>query len=267
MERTDHAQEVELAFSRQAESFNASAVANATEILEAIIQSARPRSTERWLDAACGPGVVSRRLARVAGSVHGIDATSAMIEAARREAEIASIGNATFEVADATDTTALDASYDGAVTRFSLHHIPVPARLFQELARVVRPGGTVVILDHLADDEAEARSWAQEIERLRDPSHWACLSQSRLRDLGRDAGLALEHEQRFSFELDFEDWLQRGTSNRSSHDLVERSLTERPAGTECFNIRGKAGGRILRLEMWLGEWRNNGEKPGQRTSA
>lgn len=99
MEWTDHGQGVERAFSRQAESFNASAVANATEILEAIIQNGRPEPDERWLDAACGPGVVSRRLARVAGSVHGIDATSAMIETARREAEIASIDNATFEVA------------------------------------------------------------------------------------------------------------------------------------------------------------------------
>ena len=258
MERTDHARDVEKAFSHQAESFNASAVANAEEILEAIVQSAQPQPTERWLEAACGPGIVSRRLARLAGSVHGIDVTPDMIATARREAETAGIENATFEVADATSIPAPDSSYDGAVTRFSLHHIPVPSRLVHELARVVRPGGTIAVLDHLADDGAEARSWAQEIERLRDPSHWACLSRERLRELGRNAGLALDHEQCFSFELDFEDWLHRGTTNPDSHDLVEQCLAERPTGTDCFNIHGPTGERVLRLQMWLGVWCDEG---------
>jgi SAM-dependent methyltransferase len=233
-------------------------VANADRILDAIVHSAQPQPTERWLEAACGPGIVSRRLARLAGSVHGVDVTPDMIATARRAAQTAGIDNATFEVADATSTPAPDSSYDGAVTRFSLHHIPVPSRLLHELARVVRPGGTIVVLDHMADDEPEARSWAQEIERLRDPSHWACLSQARLRDLGRNAGLALDHERCFSFELNFEDWLQQGTTDPAAHDLVERGLAERPAGTNCFKIRGQSAKRVLGLQMWLGVWRDKG---------
>jgi ubiquinone/menaquinone biosynthesis C-methylase UbiE len=258
MERTGHAQDIERAFSRQAESFNASAVANAEEILQAIVQGAHPQRTERWLDAACGPGIVSRRLAGFAGAVYGIDVTPDMIATARREVEAAGIDNARFEVADATSIPAPDSSYDGAVTRFSLHHIPVPSRLLRELARVVASGGNIVVVDHLADAEPEARSWAQEIERLRDPSHWASVSQERLHDLGRRAGLALDHEQCFGFELNFEDWLHRGTSDPAARDLVEQGLAERPTGTDCFNIHGHADGRILGLQMWLGVWRHQG---------
>lgn len=98
----DHARAVERAFSSQAESFNASAVANADEILEAIVAHAQPQSSQRWLDAACGPGVVSRRFARTAQSVHGIDVTQAMVTTARREALAAGAENVTFEVGDAT---------------------------------------------------------------------------------------------------------------------------------------------------------------------
>jgi ubiquinone/menaquinone biosynthesis C-methylase UbiE len=254
-ELTDHERDIESAFSRQAESFNASAIANADELLEAIVESARPQPAERWLEAACGPGIVSRRLGRLVGSVHGIDLTPAMIATARREAQAAGIDNVTFEVADAASIPAPDSSYDGAVTRFSLHHIPVPARVVRELARVVRPGGTIAVLDHLADPEPEARAWAHEIERLRDPSHWACLSRQRLLDLGRESGLALEYERRFSFELDFEDWLQRGTTDAGAHELVEQALAENPTGTGCFNVHGRPGGRVLRLQMWLGVWR------------
>lgn len=254
MEPIDHARAVERAFSSQAESFNASAVANADEILEAIVAHAQPQSSQRWLDAACGPGVVSRRFARTAQSVHGIDVTQAMVTTARREALAAGAENVTFEVGDATRTSLPDASFDGAVTRFSIQHIPMPSRLFAELGRVVRPGGSVVVLDHLADDNVEDRSWAQEIERIRDPSHWACLSQPRLRELGRQAGLTLDHDQRFSFELDFDDWLRRGTDSQEARDLVKQSLGDRPTGSDCFSVHTTPDGRVLRLRMWLGIW-------------
>jgi SAM-dependent methyltransferase len=254
MKRGDHARIVDRAFSAQAESYNASAVANADEILRVVVAQARPKPTDRWLDAACGPGIVSRRLAGTAGSVHGIDATPAMVETARREAQTAGLRNVTFDVGDATRTAEPDASFNGAVTRFSVHHIPVPSRLFDELRRVVRPGGSIVVLDHLADDDPEARSWSAEVERLRDPSHWACLSRTRLRELGRAAGLALTRERQFSFELDFDDWLRRGTDDQDTRDLVQLSLTMRPSGSDCFSVTSQPSGRILRLQMWLGVW-------------
>lgn len=251
----DHVQVVAAAFTRQATSFNASTVANSAEFVDAIMRHARPRAGERWLEAACGPGVISRTLALTAGTVHGIDATGAMVDLARREAAGAGLTNVTFEVGDATATSLKDGSFDGALTRFSVHHIPVPARLLCELARVVRPGGTVAVLDHLADPDPESRAWAQEIERLRDPSHWASLSADGLRELGRKARLTLVHEQTFAFELDFDDWLQRGTDDEAARDLVELSIASRPAGTDYFCVERRPSGRILRLQMWLGVWR------------
>lgn len=65
-----------------------------------------------------------------------------MIEKAREEAALEGIGNAEFSVGDATALEFEDASFDGAVTRFSLHHIPVPGRVVAEMARVVGPGGS-----------------------------------------------------------------------------------------------------------------------------
>lgn len=79
---------------------------------------------------------------------------------------------------------------------------------------MVRPGGTVVLADHVADADADAAAWSQAIERLRDPSHWACLPLAQLRVLGERLGLELEQEQASALELDFEDWLQRGSGAR-----------------------------------------------------
>lgn len=242
-------------FTEQAEAFNASAVARAAETLDALVRLAAPQPDERWLEAACGPGIVSRRLAPSVREVHGVDMTPAMVDVARREATEAGFSNATFAVGDATALDLPSASVDGVVARFTIHHVPAPGRLFEELARVVRPGGSVVLADHVADADAEAAAWSQEIERLRDPSHWACLPVARLRALGARAGLDLEHEELVALELDFEAWLQRGSGGAGARPLIERALGERPGGAGCFRVEERAGRLVLELQMWLARWR------------
>jgi SAM-dependent methyltransferase len=208
------------------------------------VRFAAPGADERWLEAACGPGLISRVLAGAAGEVVGVDATPAMLEVARREA--AGLDNVSFVLGDATATGLPDASFDGAIARFAVHHIPVPSRLLAELARLVRPGGRVVIADQMVDDDLDAAAYATEAERLRDPSHWAALPARRLRALG--AGMTLEEERVVALELDYADWLARGSGDPA---LVDAALAQRPGGVDCFRV---AGG-VLHLRMWMGRWR------------
>ena len=239
-------------FTHQAEGFNRSAIAHAADTLDALLELAAPSLSERWLDAACGPGIVCRALALRAGSVHGVDLTAAMIDVARREAAAAGLTNTTYEVGDATALAAAGESYDGALARFAIHHMPLPSRLVGELARIVRPGGTVVLADHLATEDADAAAWTLEVERLRDPSHWASLPLRRLRELGTQAGLEPVAERVSEIELDFDDWLARGSGDAV---LVEHALAQRPGGCDCFHVRSEGGRRVLGLRMWLSAWR------------
>jgi ubiquinone/menaquinone biosynthesis C-methylase UbiE len=242
-------------FTRQAETFNTSAVATGVDMLDALVELAAPGPADRWLDAACGPGIVCRWLAGHAGAVHGVDLTEAMIEVARREAAAAGLSNVTFAVGDATALELPDASFDGAISRFAIHHVPVPSRLVGELARVVRPGGRVVLADHLADDDGDAAAWAQEIERLRDPSHWESLPLHRLRALAQHAHLQLEQERVVPLRLDFDDWLERGSTGAAARPLIERALAERPGGSECFRVGESGARRVLELRLLLSSWR------------
>jgi SAM-dependent methyltransferase len=247
-------QTLQAEFTHQAEAFNHSVVAHAAQTLDALVALSAPAPTERWLDVACGPGIVSRRLAQHAGAVHGVDMTPAMIEVARREAAAAGLANATFELGDATALELPDGGFDGAVARFAIHHLPLPGRLVDELARVVRPGGRIVLADHIADEEAGAAAWALELERLRDPSHWAALTPARLRALGQGAGLRLEHERIVAIALDFDDWLARGSGGAPNAALIERLLAERPGGSECFALTREGERRVLGLQLWLTLW-------------
>jgi SAM-dependent methyltransferase len=241
-------------FTHQADTFNRSAVANAPDLLGALVGLAQPRPEQRWLDVACGPGVVARTLAPLVAEVHGVDATPAMIELAQREARARELANLTFSLGDAAALAFEPGTWDGAVSRFALHHIPVPERVVAELARVVTAGGRIVIVDSVADANAEAYAWSQEIERLRDPSHWASLSASRLRALGAAAGLALEQETVVTLEIDFEDWLARGSGHVNAA-LIDRALASRPAGSETFAVHPGPDGRILHYRVLLSRWR------------
>jgi SAM-dependent methyltransferase len=241
-------------FTHQAETFGASSVAQSPRTLDELLRLATPRANQRWLEVACGPGIISRRLAPEVAEVHGVDVTPAMIDLARREAAAAGADNATFALGDATALEHADGTFDGVITRFSLHHIPAPGRVIEEMARVTRPRGAIVVADHVADEDADAAAWSQEIERLRDPSHWACLGLSRLRRLGSAAGLKLRDDVLLPLELDFDDWLARGSGGADARDVIERLIAEAPSAARCFSIQERDGRRMLGLRMWAGRW-------------
>jgi len=236
-------------FTHQAESFAASDAANARLAVEDLVDLADPQPDQRWLEAACGPGIVARALAARAASVHGVDLTPRMIELARERS--AALPNVTFAVGDATALPDPDGAYDGAIARFTIHHVPLPARLVEALTRVVKPGGAVVLADHVADDDPAARTWAQEIERLRDPSHWASLTLGQLRALGHAAGLTLEEERIDPLVLDWAGWLERGSGTAAARPLIERLLDDEPQAADAFR---KDGG-TLTLRWWAARFR------------
>jgi ubiquinone/menaquinone biosynthesis C-methylase UbiE len=95
----------------------------------------------RGLDVACGTGMSSVALAQFADQVVGIDASPAMLHAARRAANVA------YVQAGAESLPFPDARFD-AVTCCSGVHWFDQARFFAELRRVLQPDGWVGLYDH-----------------------------------------------------------------------------------------------------------------------
>jgi SAM-dependent methyltransferase len=242
-------------FTHQTETFAGAPAMSAAETLGSLVELVPTEPGGRWLEVACGPAAISRALAGRVGSVHGVDLTPAMVEKAGAEAARQGIMNADFTVGDATALEFEDAAFDGAVTRFSLHHVPAPGRVLEEMARVVRPGGFVIAADHVTDNDADAAAWHQEIERLRDPSHWACLTPERMTALGDAAGLDLDLEELIPFELDFEEWRGRGSGGPAAAVLIDRLLAEAPSTADSFRVAGDGEARRLSLHNCLIRWR------------
>ncbi len=251
----DHGDAIRAEFTHQSSSFGRAAVMTSAETLGALVEIVPEDAAGAWVDLACGPGLVTRAVAGRVGSVLGLDLTPAMVEEAKRRAEEEGVANVEFSVADATATELPEASFDGAITRLSLHHIPGPARVVAEMARLVRPGGCVVIGDIAADMDGEAVAWREEIERLRDPSHWACVTPGRLRAMGEAAGLALESERLVPIEIDYEEWLERGSGGPAAARLIDELLALQPESAEAFRVEGAPGARRLHQRYWLARWR------------
>jgi demethylmenaquinone methyltransferase / 2-methoxy-6-polyprenyl-1,4-benzoquinol methylase len=96
------------------------------------------------LDVATGTGAVARELIRRKGCrVVGVDVTPEMLAEARRrlgpEVELVEAG--------AEQLPFPDASFDGLTFTYLLRYVDDPAATLRELARVVRPGGTIASLE------------------------------------------------------------------------------------------------------------------------
>ncbi|HMM46884.1 MAG TPA: methyltransferase domain-containing protein [Thiobacillaceae bacterium] len=105
----------------------------------------------RVLEVGCGTGAALRMLARqpgFSGHACGIDQSAHFIAAANRFAQSENLAeHVVFQQGDAHGLAFPDASFDVVFAHTLVSHAADPAGVLREMARVVRPGGTVAIFD------------------------------------------------------------------------------------------------------------------------
>jgi len=108
----------------------------------AVLALAAVRPGERALDAGCGTGIYTRRLAERGARVTGVDTDPEMLAAARIKAPAA-----TLVEADVTELPFADGEFDLGLAVTLLCFVGDPGRTVAELVRVTRPGGRVVLAE------------------------------------------------------------------------------------------------------------------------
>ena len=110
---------------------------------------ARAAPGQRVLDCATGTGDLAlefKRAVGASGDVIGTDFCAEMLAPAPEKARRAGLP-VTFAVADALALPYPDAKFDVASIAFGIRNVDDPVRCLRELARVVKPGGRVVVLE------------------------------------------------------------------------------------------------------------------------
>jgi ubiquinone/menaquinone biosynthesis C-methylase UbiE len=158
-------------FTRTAQIFGDYAVASRVAEAERLARMVGASESDCAVDLACGPGTLALRFARHVRWICGLDLTPAILERARRSAAADGLSNLDFAIGDAQSLPFADGSLDIAVTSYSLHHFPDAARTIGEMARVVKRGGRVGILDIFVPDDPAVSELNNRIEILRDASH------------------------------------------------------------------------------------------------
>ena len=132
-----------------------------------------------------------------------------------------------------------DGSFDLITCVNSLHHIARPPRALDEMARVLAPGGRIVLEDFIADDDpARARRW-EEIERIRDPEHGRLITAGEPRVPLLGAGLDLDAEEMWLRLFEVDPWLEVAGCG----------------GSAAEHVRELIGGPTFELRVWRARFR------------
>lgn len=136
---------------------------------------------ESWTvgDLGCGTGRLAAALAPFVRRVVAVDGSEAMLEEAG--ATLGGLANVERRCGELESLPVADGELDAAVLMLVLHHVADPARALAEVARVLVPGGRVLIVDMAPH---ERREYRQEMGHL-----WLGFADEQLRSWMEPAGL------------------------------------------------------------------------------
>lgn len=187
------------------------------EALLDLVQRRLPSSAPvRALDVGCGEGQLDAMLGPLA-ELHGVDLSPDMVAAAAEN-----VPRGRFQVADGTRLPFADGAFDLTFTVCALHHVEPPNRLsyMQELARVTRAGGLVVVFEHNPVNPLTRLV----VRRCEFDEGVVLVGRRRLSHLARAVGLTVE-ETRYILLFPW---------RRAPFRQLELGLARVPAGAQYF---------------------------------
>jgi ubiquinone/menaquinone biosynthesis C-methylase UbiE len=129
-------------------------------------------------DLGCGTGQVSATLAPFVARVIAVDASAAMLQAARKR--LNGLDNVELRRGDLEALPIDNGQLDAATLMLVLHHVPEPERALADVARVLKPQGRAIVVDMLPHDR---ESYRQQMGHV-----WLGFSDEHVRRLFQEAG-------------------------------------------------------------------------------
>jgi ubiquinone/menaquinone biosynthesis C-methylase UbiE len=217
-------QQVQRNFGAAAADYVTSKVHASGQDLSWLVEAAALTGTEHVLDIATGGGHAAFALAPHAAEVVALDLTRPMLDVAQKEAEARQLSNIRFLEGDAQTIPCEDSSFDVVVCRQAAHHFPNVHQCVSEWARVLKPGGKLLLIDSISPEEQDADTFLEEIEILRDPSHVRNHRVSEWKVLLHKTSFTVNTVREWTILLDIPSWTQRMRTPPASVAMIEQRM-------------------------------------------
>jgi len=173
-------------FGERAENYTASAPHTDQKVLDRIVELARPKSDWLALDIATGAGHAAFAIAPHVASVIATDLTPEMLEQAEKLRIRREINNTQFREADVHALPFPDGDFDLVICRLAAHHFSNIKLALDEMKRVLKAGGRLVINDRsvpeddFVDQCMNVLDWYHDESHVRQyrPSEWVSMLES-----------------------------------------------------------------------------------------
>ena len=219
----DNYNKIKNSFSAQAEKFATYHMSKA-EYTDYLIKRVNAKGDEKALEVAAGTCICGRALAPHIKEITCLDLTEAMLEQGKKLAVQDNIQNITFIAGNAESLPFENEAFDLVITRLSLHHFIKPEVPFNEMHRVLKKGGKLVIWDMVATTE-ELREINDRIETMRDSSHTRILSRTEFEKLFEN-NFDLQTEEITYVPVNLQSWMNLTDTPSDIQENIVRRMTE-----------------------------------------
>ena len=196
-------------FDKNAEKYRDEPLFAEGEDLRRMTRSVELAGSEVLLDLGTGAGHVALAFAPHVRECIGIDISERMIGVAQEFSRTRGASNVRFRLGSAEGLPFPDAAFDIVTCRFTAHHFDNLPTAVAEISRVLKPGGTLLVVDHYAPEDEELDRFVNDLDRMRDPSHVRESSLSEWRRLLASEGLEWKLVSTWDLPLGLTSWLAR----------------------------------------------------------
>lgn len=205
----NHEQVVEMQFGDQAQAYLQSEVHAQGADLQRLTRWLQGDSHASVLDVGCGAGHASFVAAGQVARVMAYDLSAKMLAVVSETAAARGLSNIDTCQGSAEKLPFADASFDRVISRYSAHHWHDVGLALREIKRVLKPGGSFILMDIASPGQPVLDIFLQTVEMLRDPSHVRDYSQGEWLRMVNDSGLTVKQLVSDRLSLEFSSWVAR----------------------------------------------------------
>ena len=226
--RVDQKQQVQAQFGPSAEAYVRSPGHAGGPDLDRLVAWGRQRGAARVLDVATGGGHTALAFAEFTPTVVATDLTEPMLRAARGFAAGRGMAAIGYLAADVDALPFDDASFGVVTCRIAAHHFPTLPAALRQIARVLEPGGSLLLQDILGHEDPECAAFILEVERRRDPSHVRSVGRREWVALLEAAGLTVMDGTVLPKVRPWEEWTGRSRMSPQARADLDRFVLSAP---------------------------------------